>query len=131
MLGVCHYQDGIFKHIRMVYKFATLLRLVHEVILSLSCDALLCCSICKRCVNLRELRLITDVSGSAMTNLLKEYSHQLAQLQALSISYQAQDELNNGMRYKFCHYSSVIDTSRSCSNVQQMLGIRYSHRSYK
>ncbi|VDN33898.1 unnamed protein product [Gongylonema pulchrum] len=55
-------------------------------------------SICQRCVNLRELRLITDVSGCAMTNLLKEYSHQLAQLQSLSISYQAQDELNNGMR---------------------------------
>uniref|UniRef100_A0A1I8EBK7 F-box domain-containing protein n=1 Tax=Wuchereria bancrofti TaxID=6293 RepID=A0A1I8EBK7_WUCBA len=55
-------------------------------------------SICQRCVNLRELRLITDVNGCAMTNLLKEYSHQLAQLQALSISYQAQDELYNGMR---------------------------------
>lgn len=55
-------------------------------------------SICQRCVNLRELRLITDVSGGAMTNLLKEYSHQLAQLQSLTISYQAQDELNNGMR---------------------------------
>uniref|UniRef100_A0A915PJM5 F-box domain-containing protein n=1 Tax=Setaria digitata TaxID=48799 RepID=A0A915PJM5_9BILA len=55
-------------------------------------------SICQRCVNLRELRLITDVNGCAMTNLLKEYSHQLAQLQSLSISYQAQDELYNGMR---------------------------------
>ncbi|KHN85054.1 hypothetical protein Tcan_13318 [Toxocara canis] len=55
-------------------------------------------SICQRCVNLRELRLITDVNGGAMTNLLKEYSHQLAQLQSLTISYQAQDELNNGMR---------------------------------
>ncbi|VDN05836.1 unnamed protein product [Thelazia callipaeda] len=55
-------------------------------------------SICQRCVNLRELRLITDVNGCAMTNLLKEYSHQLAQLQSLSISYQAQDEFNNGMR---------------------------------
>uniref|UniRef100_A0A8R1Y3E3 F-box domain-containing protein n=1 Tax=Onchocerca volvulus TaxID=6282 RepID=A0A8R1Y3E3_ONCVO len=55
-------------------------------------------SICQRCVNLRELRLTTDVNGCAMTNLLKEYSHQLAQLQSLSISYQAQDELYNGMR---------------------------------
>ncbi|KAM3723349.1 putative RNA-binding protein [Dirofilaria immitis] len=55
-------------------------------------------SICQRCVNLRELRLITDMNGCAMTNLLKEYSHQLAQLQSLSISYQAQDELYNGMR---------------------------------
>ncbi len=65
-------------------------------------------SISQRCSNLRQLRLMTDVNGVAMTSLLKAYSHQLCQLQSLSISYQAEDGLQNGLRYVYQNKSLVL-----------------------